>query len=131
MIHKLFSKKYWKGKVIRFDKKREYYTVHYDNNNEEELAHEEIKAYLIPPEKGEYWTAQQSGRQRSKRIGKNKFTQGYAGVVQALSLTPTWSELHKQSEQEYKHLASTVIDEETGRRLEYRHLIEHPKFKDD
>ena len=28
-------------------------------------------------------------------------------------------------------MASTVIDEETGRRLEYRHLIEHPKFRDD
>ena len=43
----------------------------------------------------------------------------------------TWYNLHEQSEQEYKHLASTVIDEETGRWLEYRHLIEHPKFQDD
>ena len=103
----------------------------YNNNNEEELIHEEIKAYLIPPEKGEYWTAQQSGRQRSKRIEKVTFTQGYAGAVRALSLTPMWSELHKQSEQEYKHLASTLIDKETGRRLEYRHLIKHPTFKDD
>ena len=28
-------------------------------------------------------------------------------------------------------MASTVIDEETGRRLEYRHVIEHPEFRDD
>ena len=42
-----------------------------------------------------------------------------------------WYDLHKHSEQKYKHLANTVINEETRRRLEYRHLIEHPKFKDN
>ena len=42
-----------------------------------------------------------------------------------------WYNRHEQSEQEYKHLAITIIDEETGRRLEYRHLIQHPKFKDN
>ena len=60
---------------------------------------------------------------------KIKFTQGYAGTVQALDTT--WYNRHEQSEQEYKHLASTVIDEETGRQLEYRHLTQHLKFKDD
>ena len=130
-IYKLFNKKYWKGRVLRFNPKRDYYTVQYDDNDEEELTHAEVKAYLIPPVQGEYWTAQQSGRQRSKRIEKVSFTRGYAGAAKALSHTPTWSELNKQSEQEYKHFANTVIDEETGRRLEYRHLIKHPKFKDD
>ena len=131
VIYKLFSKKYWKGRVIRFNPKRDYYTVQYDDSDEEDLTHEEIKAYLVPPEKREYWTAQQSRRRQSKRIEKESFTRGYAGAARVLSLTPTWAELHKQSEQEYKHLASTVIDKETGRRLEYRHLIKHPKFKDD
>ena len=129
IIYKLFNKEYWKAKVIRYNTKPNYYTVQYDNNDEEELTHEEIDAYLIPPDKGEYWTEQQSGRQRSKRIEKIKFTRRYAGAVRALH--PTWYNLHKQSEQEYKHLTSTVIDEETGRRLEYRHLIEHPKFQDN
>ena len=127
IIYKLFDKEYWKAKITWYNQKTSYYTVRYDDNDEEELTHQEITAYLIPPAKGEYWTEQQSGRQRSKRIKKIKFTWGYAGVVRALD--PTWYNLHKQSEQEYKHLASTVIDEETGRRLEYRHLIEHPKFK--
>ena len=58
VIYKLSNKKYWKGKVIRFDTKRDYYTVRYDDNDEEELTHEEIKAYLIPQQKREYWTAQ-------------------------------------------------------------------------
>ena len=90
-----------------------------------------MKAYLIPPVQGEYWTAQQLGRRRSKRIEKVSFTRGYAGVVQVLSQTPTGAELNEQSEKEYKHFANKVINEETGRRLEYRHLIKHPKFKDD
>ena len=128
-IYKLFNKKYLKATVIHFNKANEYYTVRYDDNDEEELTHEEIKEYLISPEKEEYWTKQQSGRRRSKQIEKIKFTRGYAGAVRALD--PTWYNLHKQSEQEYKHLASTIIDEETGRRLEYRHLIEHQKFRDD
>ena len=129
VIYRLFNKEYWKATVIRYNTQLAFYTVRYNDNDEEELTHEEINAYLIPLDKGEYWTEQQSGRRRSNRIEKIKFTREYAGAVRALD--PTWYNLHNQSEQEYKHLASTVIDEETGRRLEYRHLIEHPKFRDD
>ena len=129
IIHKLFNKEYWKARVIRNNTKRAYYTVRYDNNDEEELTHEEINVYLIPLDKGEYWTEQQSGRRRSKRIGKIKCTGGYTGAIRALD--PTWYSIHELSKQECKHLASTVVDEETGRRLEYRHLIEHPYFRDD
>ena len=88
-IYKLFNKKYWKGRVLQFDPKQHYYTVQYDDNDEEELTHAEVKAYLIPPKRGEYWTAQQSGRQRSKRIEKVSFTIGYAGAARALAHTPT------------------------------------------
>ena len=112
IIYKLFNKEYWKAKITKYNNKTSYYTVRYDDNDEEELTHQEINAYLIPPAKGEYWTEQQSGRRRSKRIEKIKFTRGYAGAVRALD--PTWYNLHKQSEQEYKHLASTVIDEDPG-----------------
>ena len=73
--------------------------------------------------------AQQSGRQQIPRIEKLPFTRGYVNAANALN--PTWYNQHKQSTQEYKHFANTVIDEETGRRLEYRHLIEHPKFSKD
>ena len=129
IIYKLFNKEYWKAKITRYNLTTSYYTVRYNDNDEEHFTHKEINDYLIPPAKGKYWIEQQSGRQRSKMIEKIKLTRGYAGAVRALN--PTWYNFHKQSEQEYKHLASTVIDEETGQRLEYRHLIEHPKFKDD
>ena len=56
-----------------------------------------------------------------------KFTWGYAGAVWVLA--PTCYKLYNQSKQEYKHFANTVIDEEMGRRLEYRHLIKQPKFR--
>ena len=58
-----------------------------------------------------------------------KITQGYANAVRALDTT--WYNHHKQSAQEYKHLASTVIAKKMGRWLEYRNLIQHPKCKDD
>ena len=54
VIYKLFSKEYWKATVIRHNTRQAYYTVQYNNNNEEELTYEEIKAYLIPPERREY-----------------------------------------------------------------------------
>ena len=72
IIYKLFNKEYWKARVIRYNTKNAYYTIQYNDNDEEELTHEEINAYLIPSAKGEYWTEQQSGRRRSKRIEKNK-----------------------------------------------------------
>ena len=62
VIYKLFNKEYWKAIVIRYNTQHTYYTVQYNDNNEEELTHEDINAYLIPPEKGEYWPEQQSGR---------------------------------------------------------------------
>ena len=52
-IYKLFNKKYWRATIIRFDTAKGYYTVHYNDNDEEELTHEEITAYLITPEKEE------------------------------------------------------------------------------
>ena len=65
VIYKLFNKEYWKEKVIRYNTTNAYYTVLYDDNDEKELTHKELKAYLMPTAKGEYWTEQQSGRRRS------------------------------------------------------------------
>ena len=124
-IYKLFDKKYRRVSILGFDTEKGYYTVRYNTNDKEELTPEDVKSYLNPPKKGEYWTENQSSRQRSKRIENLPFTQGYAIAVRALN--PSWCNLHKQSTQEYKHFANTVIFEETGRRLEYRHLIKHPK----
>ena len=99
----------------------------------------EIQQYLKPPKQDattrfehveqQYWTAQQLGRCRSNRIQKISFTGGYTNAVQALD--PTLYNLHKQSAQEYRHFANTVINEEMGHRLEYIYLIEHPKFSTD
>ena len=58
VIYKLFNEEYWKATVIRYDTQQAYYTVRYDDNDEEELTHEEITTYLIPPERGEYWIEQ-------------------------------------------------------------------------
>ena len=33
--------------------------------------------------------------------------------------------------QEYKNQANAVIDEETGNKMEYQHLIQHNKYRDN
>ena len=74
IIYKLFNKEYWKAKITQYDPKTSYYTIRYNDNDEEELTHQEINAYLIPPAKGEYWTEEQSGCRQSKLIKKIKFS---------------------------------------------------------
>ena len=41
-IYKLFNKKYWRATIVQFETAKDYYTVRYDNNDEEELTHKEI-----------------------------------------------------------------------------------------
>ena len=84
---------------------------------------------MKPPNQGKYYTVNQSGQQQSKGIENIPFPNRYANLVQALD--PTWYNQLKQSTQEYKHFANIIINEEIGRRIEYRHLIEHPKFNKD
>ena len=60
-ICKSFDKKYCQATILGFDTRKGYYVVQYNDNDEEELTPEEVEAYLIPPEKGEYWTENQSG----------------------------------------------------------------------
>ena len=55
-----------------------------------------------------------------------KFSNGYSKVIE-------WIEANQHLNegllfQGYKY-ANSVIDEETGRALEYRHLIQDPKYK--
>ena len=57
------------------------------------------------------------------------FLGGYANGGENLSRT--WYTCHEWTNQEYKIYANSVIDEETGKKMEYKHLIEHPKFRKD
>ena len=54
IIYKLFNKEYWKAKITGYNTKTSYYTVWYNDNDEEELTHQKINTYLISPAKGEY-----------------------------------------------------------------------------
>lgn len=57
--------------MLGFNTRKGYYTVQYDDNDEEELTSEEAALYLKPPEKGKYWVENLSGWQISKQIEKN------------------------------------------------------------
>ena len=41
-IYKLFDKKYWRATILGFNTQKGYYTVQYNDNNEEELIPEEV-----------------------------------------------------------------------------------------
>ena len=122
------------------DARRKHYQIKYEDGDEEELIQDGVRRHLTPPTQDttirykrveqKYWTEEQSGRRRSPRIQKLKgFTGGYANAVENLS--QTWYNWHESSNQEYKNYANSVIDKETGKKMEYKHLIKHPKFKKD
>ena len=55
------------------------------------------------------------------------YTGGLANAAEHLQ--STWYHRMDWIPQDYKIYANSVLDEDTGRKLEYRHLIKHPKFK--
>ena len=92
------------------------------------MTHDEVRLNLKPPKQDratryesmghKYWTEEQSGRRRSPRIQKLRgFPGGYANAVENLSRT--WYSCHEWTNQEYKIYANYIIDEETGKKMEY------------
>ena len=93
----------------------------------EELTHDEVRNHLKPPKQDsatrherveqQYWAEEEIGRRRSPRIQKLKgFTGGYANAVENLSRT--WYNFHEWINQEYKIYTNSVINEETGKKME-------------
>ena len=140
IIYKQFKNKNYQGIIVQHDARKKLYKILNEDGDAEEMSHGEVIKYTKAPIKilstrfqrieHEYWTAQQSGRCRSPRIKKLQvpFTGGFANV--AKHLQSTWYHHNDWIPQEYKIYVNSVLDKETGRKLEYLHLIKHPKFKD-
>ena len=142
IIYKQFGREIHRGHITSYDTTRRYYRIAYEDDDEEEMTHDEVTLHRSKPKRmdsatrhqqveKEYWSAINSGRRRSDRIEKiqTNFTGGYANAAEHLQ--SNWYHRKDWIPQEYKIYANSVIDETTGKKMEYRDLIKHPKFKDD
>ena len=142
VIYKKFNNTVHKGTVTAYDTNQGYYKISYEDGDEEELTYTEVQGYCTkrnqPTSEArhqqverEYWSTVNSGRRRSGRIEKLQptFTAGYAKAADHLQ--ETWYHRVDWIPQEYKIYANSVIDEATGKKMEYRDLIKHPSYKED
>ena len=76
----------------------------------------------------EQWTTEQCGRRHSPRIAKlPTYTAGFARAVEQLQ--PNWYPENDVTDHVPPHHANAVIDDVTGKELNYRALIQHPIHK--
>lgn len=119
--------------------RRKLYSINYDDGDSEESTRNQVKCFLKPLHldsmsrqeqvEKEYWTAHQSDCQHSPWISPLIFSKGYAMTTKLLSSKSSWfddSDFFSNTYSEYNE--DDVIDEETGKHLEYWHLIDHPNF---
>ena len=70
VTYKLFKSKTWRGEVKHNDARTKYHQVKYDDVDEEQLTHDEVRRHLTPPKQDsatryegmeqKYWTEEQS-----------------------------------------------------------------------
>ena len=125
-----------RGIITNFDTAMGYYKVRYEDSDTEEYDEEQIEMMRHKPNytnitqalsatRHERVEAEYMNTQASFNI-PTKFSNGYSKAIE-------WIEANQHLNegllfQGYKY-ANSVIDEETGRALEYRHLIQDPKYK--
>ena len=136
VIAKVFDNTVYNGTIHHHDARRNLYKIIYTDGDSEELTHSEVakelhleKKRLSKPARllthADPWTTQQSGRRRSPRITK-LHSAGFCNA--ANNLSPNWYDAVADIRQPYKY-ANSVLDKETGKQLEYRQLINHPRLK--
>ena len=125
-----------RGIITDFDTAVGYYKVRYEDTDTEEYDEEQIGmmrhkpnytniAQALSATRHERVEAEYMNTQASFNI-PTKFSNGYSRAIEVIEATQHLNE--GLLFQGYKY-ANSVIDEETGRALEYRHLIQDPKYK--
>ena len=126
-----------RGIITNFDTAMGYYKVRYEDSDTEEYDEEQIEMMRHKPNytnimqalsttRHERVEAEYMNTQASFNI-PTKFSNGYSKAIE-------WIEANQHLNegllfQGYKY-ANPVINKEIGRALEYRHLIQDPKYKD-
>ena len=134
-IYKQFKKKNFRGYIYDYDKYKRYYKVRYKDNDSAEYSQEEISKMLHKLNKTNKRIAMTATRFDCIQVEYAKtqtsyneplyFTGGHAKGIAQIEI----NNYDQCGLQGYKY-ADTVIDEETGKALEYQELLKDPWYKD-
>jgi hypothetical protein len=123
------------------DTKEGYYKIKYQDGDIEEAAEDEINRMLKKPNKTAMARAlsatrfdrihEQYCRTISRMLVASKFSNGFGKAVAILDYLGGKEDSFIPDKQEYKYRANAVIDEETGKSMEYKDLLKNPKHRED
>jgi hypothetical protein len=129
------------GYICDFDTKEGYYKIKYQDGDIEEATEEEIDRMLHKPNKTSMARALSATRfnrihnQYCKTISRmpiaSKFSNGFGKAVAILDYMGGKEHAFIPDKQEYKYRADAVINEETGKSMEYKDLLKDPKYRED
>jgi hypothetical protein len=124
-----------------FDTKEGYYKIKYQDGDIEEATEEEIDRMIRKPNKTAMARALSATRfdqiheQYCKTISRmpitSKFSNGFGKAVAILDYMGGKEDAFIPDKQEYKYRANAVINEETGKSMEYKDLLKDPKYRED
>jgi hypothetical protein len=129
------------GYICGFDTKEGYYKIKYQDGDIEEATEEEIDRMLRKPNKIAMARALSATRfdriheQYCKTLSRipvaSKFSNGFRKAVAILDYLGGKEDAFIPDKQEYKYRADVVINEETGKSMEYKDLLKDPKYRED
>jgi hypothetical protein len=129
------------GYICGFDTKEGYYKIKYQDGDIEEATEEEIHRMLKKPNKTSMARALSATRfdriheQYCKTVSRmpiaSKFSNGFGKAVAILDYMGGKEDAFIPDKQEYKYRADAVINEETGKPMEYKDLLKDPKYRED
>ena len=140
-VYKIFEGGIHQGYICGFDKKEGYYKIKYQDGDIEEADEHEVTKLLTKPNRTTM--AQALSATRFERMHaeyckteermpiQSNFSNGFGKAVAFLDYTQGGiDDAYIPAQQSYK-FANTVIDEETGKSMEYRDLLKDPKHRED
>jgi hypothetical protein len=129
------------GYICGFDTKEGYYKIKYQEGDIEEATEEEIHRMLKKPNTTSMARALSATRfdqiheQYCETVSRmpiaSKFSNGFGKAVAILDYMGGKEDAFIPDKQEYKYRADAVINEETGKPMEYKDLLKDPKYRED
>jgi hypothetical protein len=138
-VYKIFEDKIHTGYICKFDSKDGFYKIKYQDGDIEEGTEEEISRLLKKPNQTAWKQAlsatifervhAQYCKTEERMPIPSIFSNGYGKAVAILEYQGG-NDAFIPDQQDYKYRACAVIDEETGKLMEYRDMLKDPKHRE-
>jgi hypothetical protein len=139
-VYKIFEDKIHQDYICKFDPKDGFYNIKYQDGDIEEGTEEEISRLLKKPNQIAWKQAlsatiferahAQYCKTKERMPIPSNFSNGFEKAVAILEYQGGKTDAVIPDEQEYKYRGSAVIDDETGKSMEYRDFLKDRKRRD-